>query len=98
MLTDQQRKIVQRARDRIADPARWCQGSMARTANGEICRFDDKHAQRFCALGALAAELAAEGAVATYKHLRAVDAALQDQWLLGTAGVFGRFRGRVKRC
>ena len=33
---------------------------------------------------------------ATYKRLQAVDAALQEQWLRGTAGVFGRFR-EVKR-
>ena len=33
----------------------------------------------------------------TYKRLKAVDAALQEQWLLGTAGEIGRFRGRMKR-
>ena len=34
---------------------------------------------------------------ATYKRLRAVDAALQEQWLLGAAGDLGRLRSRVKR-
>ena len=33
---------------------------------------------------------------ATYKRLRAVDAALQEQWLLGAAGDLGRLRSRVK--
>ena len=33
----------------------------------------------------------------TYNRLQAVDAALQEQWPLGAAGVFGRFQGRVKR-
>jgi hypothetical protein len=35
---------------------------------------------------------------ATYQRLRAVDAALQEQWLLGVAGGLGRFDRRVKRC
>ena len=34
---------------------------------------------------------------ATYKRLRAVDAALNDQWLLGAAGDLGRLHSRVKR-
>jgi len=34
---------------------------------------------------------------ATYKRLRALDAALQDQWLLGAAGDLGRLQSRVKR-
>ena len=34
---------------------------------------------------------------ATYKRLRAVDATLQEQWLLGAAGDLGRFHSRVKR-
>jgi len=34
---------------------------------------------------------------ATYKRLRAVDAALQGQWLLGAAGDLGRLHSRVKR-
>ena len=33
----------------------------------------------------------------TYKRLRAVDAALQEQWLLGAAGDLGRLHSRVKR-
>jgi len=33
----------------------------------------------------------------TYKRLRAVDAALQEQWLLGAAGDLGRLHIRVKR-
>ena len=32
----------------------------------------------------------------TYKRLRAVDPALQEQWLLGAAGDLGRLRSRVK--
>src|SRR5262249_32117151 len=34
---------------------------------------------------------------ATYKRLRAVDAALQEQWLFGAAGDLGRLHSRVKR-
>ena len=34
---------------------------------------------------------------ATYKRLRAVDAALKDQWLLGAAGDLGRLHSRMKR-
>ena len=34
---------------------------------------------------------------ATYKRLRAVDAALQNRWLLGAAGYLGRLQSRVKR-
>ena len=34
---------------------------------------------------------------ATYNHLRTVDAALQEQWLLGAAGDLGRLRTRVKQ-
>src|SRR5262249_14286489 len=34
---------------------------------------------------------------ATYKRLRAVDAALNDQWLLSAAGDLGRLHSRVKR-
>jgi hypothetical protein len=34
----------------------------------------------------------------TYERLRAVDAALQEQWLLGAAGDLGRLHSRVKRC
>src|SRR5215475_12998800 len=33
----------------------------------------------------------------TYKRLRAVDAALQERWLLGAAGYLGRLHSRVKR-
>jgi hypothetical protein len=33
----------------------------------------------------------------TYQRLRAVDAALQEQWLLGVAGGLGRLHSRVKR-
>ena len=34
---------------------------------------------------------------ATYKRLRAVDAALQEQWLFGAAGDLDRLHSRVKR-
>jgi len=34
---------------------------------------------------------------ATYERLRAADAALQEQWLLGAAGDLGRLNRRVKR-
>src|SRR5215471_2273953 len=33
----------------------------------------------------------------TYRRLRAVDAALQEQWLLGAAGDVGRLRSSAKR-
>ena len=61
MLTEQQRQIVKRARDRIADPAHWCQGAFARTADGFQCLFTDPLAQSFCAFGALEAECATQG-------------------------------------
>jgi hypothetical protein len=35
---------------------------------------------------------------ATYRRLRAVDAALQEQWLLGAVGAIGRFRRHAKRA
>ena len=34
---------------------------------------------------------------ATYRRLRAVDAALQEQWLFGAIGDLGRLNVRVKR-
>src|SRR5262245_37013741 len=34
---------------------------------------------------------------ATYKRLRAVDATLQEQWLIGAAGDLSRLHSRVKR-
>jgi hypothetical protein len=62
MLTKQQRRSVKKARDRIADPAHWCQGTFARTADGFQCLFTDPLAQSFCAFSALAAECYALGA------------------------------------
>jgi hypothetical protein len=60
MLTEQQRQIVKRARDRIAEPAHWCQGTFARTADGFECLCTDPRVQRFCAFGVLVAECAAQ--------------------------------------
>jgi len=61
MLTKQQRQIVEKARDRIADPAHWCRKAFARTASGHICDVTDPRARRFCAVGALAVEYLAAG-------------------------------------
>ena len=63
MLTEQQRQIVKKARDRIADPVHWCRGAYARTALGDECKVDDPQAHRFCAVGALAVEYLAAGSV-----------------------------------
>lgn len=48
--------LLERARARIADPARWTQGALARDANGEETCAGYPNAVRWCAIGALYAE------------------------------------------
>jgi hypothetical protein len=52
----EQRQTVEKARARIADPNRWCQGVLALMADGTECGIHCPRAVRFCALGALAVE------------------------------------------
>ena len=49
--------LLVRARARIADPARWTQGAYARDAEGRQALPKSQDAVRWCALGALEAEL-----------------------------------------
>ena len=53
MLTVEQKQIVQKARDRIADRRRWCTGVEARLADGQTCYVGHPRAAKFCAFGAL---------------------------------------------
>lgn len=56
MLTHEQRQIVKKARDRIAEERSWCQGMLAQRADNTRCDIDAKVATKFCAVGALAFE------------------------------------------
>jgi hypothetical protein len=56
MPTAEDKQIIQKARDRIADPAHWCKDKLAKKANGEPCAIDNPQAAPFCALGAIAVE------------------------------------------
>ena len=59
MLTAAEKEIVRKARDRIADPERWCANVNAQTADGAGCYIGDLRARKFCAYGALAVEFLA---------------------------------------
>lgn len=61
MLTPEQRQIIKKARDRIADPAHWCKGANARSADGRPCHPAERRAVRFSVFGALVAEYVAQG-------------------------------------
>lgn len=50
--------LLRRARARIADPARWCQGHEALDATMEQVAPNDPRAVYWCAVGALRAEFA----------------------------------------
>jgi hypothetical protein len=52
-LTQEQRKVVERARELIADEQHWSQGQCARTADGKPCSAFDPNATKFDAYGAL---------------------------------------------
>jgi hypothetical protein len=52
-LTELQRQIVRKARERINDPEHWCQRTAAQTRGGEHCKPYSAIAFRFCAIGAL---------------------------------------------
>jgi hypothetical protein len=53
MVTQQQRQIIRRARDLIAEPTRWCQSDFALDEEGERCHPNDPKARKFCACGAI---------------------------------------------
>ena len=80
MLTHEQRQIVKRARDRIADPANWCHGANARTADGSVCKVTDPRAHSFCGFGALEVEYRAAGS--EFPHICSADE-LADQLAFG---------------
>jgi hypothetical protein len=50
------RELLVRARARIEDPARWCQGDNALDANGAVVASAGTEACRWCADGAVIAE------------------------------------------
>ena len=53
MLTAEEKRIVQRARNLSANKKRWCQGAFAKTRRGEECWADYHRAYKFCSMGAL---------------------------------------------
>ena len=52
-LTQEQRKVLERARELIADEQHWSQGQCARTSDGKPCSAFDPNASKFDAYGAL---------------------------------------------
>jgi hypothetical protein len=50
-------EILRAARERIADPERWCQGYYARDPNGAEVEPDDVQACKWCAVGSLCLEV-----------------------------------------
>lgn len=53
MLTDEVREALQAARDLIADPEHWTQGTLARDERGWTASTDSPKAVMFCARGAI---------------------------------------------
>lgn len=49
-------EVLRKARARIQDPVRHCQGKFARDAQNRATDADDPHATQWCALGAVIAE------------------------------------------
>lgn len=52
-------EILRRARERISDPNRWCQGSLGRFGTDSHCcpcTANDSRAQSWCAIGAILRE------------------------------------------
>lgn len=49
------RRIIERARDLIADEAHWCRGALAMDARGVYVCPTDPAAIKYCAMGALIA-------------------------------------------
>ena len=45
--------VIERAREIISDPQRWCRGSFARGKAGKSVSPNDPNARRCCAMGAL---------------------------------------------
>lgn len=50
------RDILLRVRDRIADPAHWCQGWFAKTATGGFTTHSAPDASQWCLVGAIRKE------------------------------------------
>lgn len=48
-------EILRAAKEKISDPARWCQGSSARNSLGYPVNSDNSRAAAWCAQGAVAA-------------------------------------------
>ena len=46
------RRLLERVRRRLRDPARWCKGHEAERADGTHCRARDGGAVRWCLIGA----------------------------------------------
>lgn len=46
-------RLIERARELIADPEHWCRGSYARGKGGVSVSVGDSSARRYCAMGAL---------------------------------------------
>ena len=55
--------ILIAARERIADPEHWCQGSLARDVDGEMCGYGEKVAVRWCASGSVWKEATLAGII-----------------------------------
>lgn len=64
-------EILRAARERIADPERWCQGYYAQDPNGAEVEPDDVQACKWCAVGSLCLEVQSRDEA----HLYLVDAA-----------------------
>ncbi len=60
------RDTLTAARDLIADPARWTQGSYAKTKDGNTIGANCENAVCFCALGAVGRTLGMPGSAAEY--------------------------------
>ena len=53
ILTKEQRQVLVRARELVADEQHWSQGQCARTSDGKPCSAFDPNAAKFDAYGAL---------------------------------------------
>ena len=49
--------VLQEARKRIVEPENWIQDSFARTLDDKETEYDSIYAQKFCAVGAIRAEV-----------------------------------------
>lgn len=63
-------RILERAQERIRDPKHWTQGVEARRASGHPCAEDSPAAVRWCATGALYAEVPPGGSTQAERDAR----------------------------